>query len=55
MELRASMASLPPHQAILAGFLIGLFGAAFGITTTMRRPRSAGVDGSGQTSANTGR
>lgn len=30
MELRASMAGLPPHQAILAGFLIGLVGAGYG-------------------------
>lgn len=34
MEVRASMAALPPHQAILAGFLIGLIGAAFGITAS---------------------
>lgn len=32
MEVRASMAALPPHQAILAGFVIGLFGAAYGAT-----------------------
>ena len=31
MEIRASMASLPPHQAILAGFLVGLAGAGFGV------------------------
>src|SRR6266446_4052085 len=30
MELRTSMAGLPPHQAILAGFLIGLIGAGWG-------------------------
>ncbi len=30
MEVRASMAGLPPHQAILAGFLIGLVGAGWG-------------------------
>lgn len=29
-EIHASMASLPPHQAIFAGFLIGLVGAAHG-------------------------
>ena len=33
MEIRASMAALPPHQAILAGFLIGLVGAAFGVVS----------------------
>jgi hypothetical protein len=32
MEVRASMAALPPHQAILAGFVIGLIGAAYGVT-----------------------
>ena len=26
------MAALPPHQAILAGFVIGLIGAAYGVT-----------------------
>ena len=30
MEVGASMAVLPPHQAILAGFLIGLAGAGYG-------------------------
>jgi len=25
------MAALPPHQAILAGFVIGLIGAAYGV------------------------
>jgi hypothetical protein len=39
MEVRASMASLPPHQAILAGFLIGLLGAAYGLAAGPR-PRS---------------
>ena len=33
MEVRASMASLPPHQAVLAGFLIGLVGAAYGVVS----------------------
>jgi hypothetical protein len=33
MEVRASMAALPPHQAILLGFVIGLIGAAYGVTT----------------------
>ncbi len=31
MEVRASMAALPPHQAILAGFLVGLLAAAYGL------------------------
>jgi hypothetical protein len=44
MEVRASMAALPPHQAILAGFVIGLVGAAFGITVNLRRPGSVGID-----------
>jgi hypothetical protein len=26
------MAGLPPHQAILAGFMIRLLGAAYGLT-----------------------
>lgn len=39
MEVRASMAGLPPHQAILAGFLIGLVGAAFGVAATTKRSR----------------
>ena len=44
MELRASMAALPPHQAILAGFLIGLVGAAYGAVAPINRPGSAGID-----------
>lgn len=35
MEVRASMAALPPHQAIFAGFVIGLVGAVYGITTQL--------------------
>ena len=54
MEERASMAALPPHQAILAGFLIGLVGAAFGIATNMRRPGSAGIDRAHQTASGKG-
>lgn len=38
MELRASMAALPPHQAILAGFLIGLVGAGYGLAINLNRP-----------------
>lgn len=37
MEIRASMAALPPHQAILAGFLIGLVGAVYGSVTARQR------------------
>jgi hypothetical protein len=37
MEVRASMAALPPHQAILAGFVIGLVGAAYGIAAPIRQ------------------
>jgi len=44
MELRASMAALPPHQAILAGFLIGLIGAAFGAAMSITRPGSVTAD-----------
>ncbi len=41
MEVRASMAALPPHQAILAGFVIGLAGAAYGIASRVGRTESA--------------
>ncbi len=37
MELRTSMAGLPPHQAILAGFLIGLVGAGWGVAAAINR------------------
>ena len=37
MEVGASMAALPPHQAILAGFLIGLAGAAYGAVVELRK------------------
>jgi hypothetical protein len=37
MELRSSMAGLPPHQAILAGFLIGLIGAGWGVAVGINR------------------
>jgi len=37
MELRTSMAGLPPHQAILAGFLIGLVGAGWGVAVGINR------------------
>ena len=36
MEVGASMAVLPPHQAILAGFLIGLAGAGYGAVAELK-------------------
>ena len=45
MEVGASMAALPPHQAILAGFLIGLIGAVYG-AAALSRPRSSATIGS---------
>lgn len=36
MEVRASMAALPPHQAIFAAFLVGLLGAAYGLIADLR-------------------
>jgi len=36
MGVRTSMAGLPPHQAILAGFTIGLLGAAYGLAASRR-------------------
>ena len=36
MEVGASMAVLPPHQAILAGFLIGLAGAGYRAVAELR-------------------
>lgn len=44
MEVRASMAALPPHQAILIGFLIGLIGAGVGAATGIRAPVSTRTD-----------
>jgi hypothetical protein len=41
MEVGASMAALPPHQAILVGFLIGLVGAVYGASAPIRRRGSA--------------
>lgn len=38
MDVGVSMAALPPHQAILAGFLIGLIGAAYGVAALSKRP-----------------
>jgi hypothetical protein len=40
MEVQASMAALPPHQAILAGFVIGLVGAVYGMTVRTRLART---------------
>jgi hypothetical protein len=45
MEVGASMAALPPHQAILAGFLIGLIGSVYG-AAALSRPRSSATIGS---------
>jgi hypothetical protein len=50
MEVQASMAAVPPHQAILAGFLIGLAGTVYGVAALLtarvsrvsRSARSAG-------------
>jgi hypothetical protein len=36
LEVGASMAVLPPHQAIFAGFLIGLAGAGYGAVAELR-------------------
>jgi len=44
MEVGMSMAALPPHQAILAGFLIGLVGAAYGAVAAIKRHDSDGID-----------
>ena len=44
MEIRASMAALPPHQAILAGFVIGLIGAGVGVAAGLRRTEPSNVD-----------
>ena len=38
MEVGVSMAALPPHQAILAGFPIGLMGATYGVAAHSKRP-----------------
>ena len=43
MEVGASMAALPPHQAILAGFLIGLVGAVYGAVVLSRQPSPATI------------
>ena len=43
MEVGASMAALPPHQAILAGFLIGLIGAVYGTAAPSRQRSSATI------------
>ena len=51
MEFRASMAALPPHQAILAGFLIGLVGAVYGAVALINRRGSAGIDSASRSSS----
>jgi len=40
MEMGMSMATLPPHQMIFAGFVIGLVGSAYGAAAQLRRPIS---------------
>jgi len=40
MEMGMSMATLPPHQMIFAGFVIGLVGSAYGAAAQPRRPIS---------------
>ena len=53
MEVAASMAALPPHQAILAGFLIGLVGAVYGAATQIKEPRSASIDSASRPGSST--
>ncbi len=38
MEVGTSMAALPPHQMIFAGFVIGLIAAAYGAAMQTQRP-----------------
>ena len=47
LEMGASMnmMALPPHQLILAGFVLGLIGSGIGTFMSGRSPRSAPVDG----------
>ena len=47
MELRSSMAGLPPHQAILPGFLIGVVGAGWGAFTGINRAGFRALTGGG--------
>jgi len=51
MEVGASMAALPPHQAILAGFLIGLVGATYGAASLFKGSGSASIDSTSAMSA----
>src|SRR5712692_4015616 len=37
MEVGVSMAAIPPHQLIFAGFVIGLVGAIYGVASQLRR------------------
>jgi len=41
MELQTSMAALPPHQAIFAGFVIGLVGASGTLVQSMPSPQAS--------------
>ncbi len=47
LEMGASMnmMALPPHQLILAGFVLGLIGSGVGTFMSARSPRSAPVEG----------
>lgn len=47
LEMGASMnmMALPPHQLILAGFVLGLIGSGIGTFMSGRSPRSAPVEG----------
>ena len=53
MVVGASMAALPPHQAILAGFLIGLVGAVYGAATLIKEPGSASIDSASRPGSST--
>lgn len=44
LEVGMSMATLPPHQAILAGFVIGLVGSAYGVLARGRSPTATAVE-----------
>ncbi len=43
MEVGTSMAALPPHQAIFAGFVLGFVAAGLGATMQLKRPRAIEV------------
>ena len=43
MEVGTSMAALPPHQAIFAGFVVGLIAAGRGAAVQLKKPRALGT------------